>query len=313
MNVPITPDMQASMILTNLTKTSTPDNSSLAVTSSPPSFQTNGVWNQAKGSLSVRITSAIAIGGVYVLSFVLSNPLVGQQSPAISISFQGVDTSTGAQVVIIPSFAVDHADGNSNPLVIGFFSLAYVEQQTPSATLSNQITMAFSTNVGLAVHSTISLFNLVGSMKEMGVIRGMSSASSMLNQVTLDSSASSVDNAYLGFAINIQGSFSNITQYSGTTKTATLAPPMTATPSINKDYYYIATNSTQSIPISCDGLTGCDYGLTSGYLDMVMFKTTPARLKFSALSPVLCRRRASSPWFLALRQWPTLRTRSRSR
>jgi hypothetical protein len=268
----MTPEMQAFVTLTNLTKTRTPDNNSLPVTSSPAAFQTSGVWTQATGSLRVRITAPISIGQLYTVRFVLSNPIQGQQSPSISISFQGVDTATGEDVIIIPFLPVYPALDNSAPLLIGIFNLAYVEQQTSSSTLSNRISVTFSTTVRLVMHTTISIYNLKGSMGEMGTIRGISSTSSMVNQVVLDSSASSVDNAYLGHAINIKGIFSNITQYSGDSKLATLSPPIPFLPNVGYDYYYIATNFSQSIFIACDGLVGCDYGLTSGSMNMVRLK-----------------------------------------
>ena len=269
MTVPITPDMAAYVVITNLTKTLTPDNSSLPVSCTPPLFQSSGVWIQSIGQLSVKLSSPVSLKTLYTMSFVLSNPFVHQPSPSISISFKGIDISTGLNGDIIPILPVIPAQDYLAPLVVGYFTVAYVEQKTSSATMPNQISVAFATSISLAIYTTISVSGLFGSMKEMGVVRGVTYSNGLITQVVLDSTASTAYGAYAGLAINMKGSFANISQYSGATQVATLSPPIAAVVVVNKDYYYIASNSSQSIPITCDGLSGCDYGLTAGYMDMV--------------------------------------------
>ena len=278
-NVPITQDMEAYVVITNLTKTRTPDNNSLPISCSPLLFQNSGVWTQNIGQLVIKLASPISLRTVYILSFVLSNPFAGQPSPSISISFQGLDVATGVIGDVIPILPVIPATDYRAPLVVGSFSVVQVEQQTSSATLFNQIYVSFATTISLAVSTTISVTNLVGSMLEMGIVRGVISADGIhISQIFLDSTASTTYNFYAGLAINVKGVFTNVSQYSGATQIATLSPPIAAVVATNKDYYYIATNSSQSIQITCDGLTGCDYGLTAGYMDMVGMFLEPSKI-----------------------------------
>ena len=279
MNVPITQDMEAYVVITNLTKTRTPDNISLPISCSPLLFQNSGVWTQNIGQLVVKLASPISLKTQYTLSFVLANPFAGQPSPSISISFQGLDVATGVVGDIIPILPVIPATDYMAPLVVGSFTVLQVEQQTSSATLYNQIYVSFATTISLAVSTTVSVSNLVGSMLEMGVVRGVISSDGIhISQIVLDSTASTTYNFYAGLAINVKGVFTNISQYSGATQIATLSPPIAAVVATNKDYYYIATNSSQSIQITCDGLTGCDYGLTAGYMDMVGMFLEPSKI-----------------------------------
>ncbi len=81
--------------------------------------------------------------------------------------------------------------------------------------------------------------------------------------------ASSTNDAYVGLAINIKGYFRDITQDSGSSKTATLSSSLPVSIAVNQDYYYLATSAVQSIYVYCDGISGCDYGLTKAYLNMV--------------------------------------------
>ena len=279
MNVPITQDMEAYVVITNLTKTRTPDNISLPISCSPLLFQNSGVWTQNIGQLVVKLASPISLKTQYTLSFVLANPFAGQPSPSISISFQGLDVATGVVGDIIPILPVIPATDYMAPLMVGSFTVLQVEQQTSSATLYNQIYVSFATTISLAVSTTVSVSNLVGSMLEMGVVRGVISSDGIhISQIVLDSTASTTYNFYAGLAINVKGVFTNISQYSGATQIATLSPPIAAVVATNKDYYYIATNSSQSIQITCDGLTGCDYGLTAGYMDMVGMFLEPSKI-----------------------------------
>jgi hypothetical protein len=269
MNVPITIEMLPYMILTNLVKTNTRDNTSLPVTSVPAAFQKIGAWNQSKGELKVKLAPSFSMDTIYIVSFDVTNPIQGQNSPTISISFQGTDSSSGLPAVIIPFLPVISAPDFSAPLAIGFFSVAYVEQQTSSATSSNFVYAEFATNIGLPTSTSIVLTNLSGSMMEMGVIRGLTFVGQSSLQVVLEPAASSMNNAYVGLAINIKGHFRNITQYSGATKTATLSSTLPVSIAVNQDYYYLATSAAQSIYVYCDGIIGCDYGLTKAYLNMV--------------------------------------------
>jgi hypothetical protein len=270
MNVPITSDMSAYMILTNLVKTITRDNTSLAVASVPASFQTSGVWNQSKGELKVKLAPSFSMDTTYVVSFGITNPIQGQSPPTVSISFQGTDSSSGLPAVYIPFLPVISAPDFLAPLAIGFFTVAYVEQQTSSATASNYIYAEFATNIGLPTSTSIVLTNLSGSMMEMGVIRGLTFVGQSSLQVVLEPTASSKDDAYVGLAINIKGHFRNVTRYSGVTKTATLSSSLPVSIAVNQDYYYLATSAAQSIYVHCDGIIGCDYGLTKAYLNMVI-------------------------------------------
>jgi hypothetical protein len=261
--------MSAYMILTNLVKSETPNNSSLSVTSAPASFKNVGAWNKSKGELRVSLAPTLSLDTIYIVSFELKNPLQGQDSPTISISFQGTDSSSGLPAVIIPFLPVISAPDFSAPLAIGFFTVAYVEQQTSSATASNVIYAEFATNIGLTTSTSIVLTNIAGSMMEMGVVRGLTLFGQGGLQIVLEQTASSIDDAYVGLSINIKGHFRNITRYSGVTKTATLSSSLPVSISVNQDYYYLATSAAQSIYVYCDGITGCDYGLTKAYLNMV--------------------------------------------
>jgi hypothetical protein len=270
MNVPITVEMSVFMILTNLVKTNTRDNTSLSVSSAPVSFQTIGAWNQSKGELKVKLARSLAMDTIYIVSFELMNPVQGQNSPIVSISFQGFDSSSGLPVVILPFLPVISAPDFYAPLAIGLFTVANVQQQTSSATASNFIYAEFATNIGLPVSTSVVLTNITGSMMEMGIVRGSILIGQSGLQVLLEPTASSTDNAYVGLAINIKGHFRNITQYSGVTKAATLSSSLPVSIAVNQDYYYLATSAAQSIYVYCDGISGCDYGLTKAYLNMVI-------------------------------------------
>jgi hypothetical protein len=262
--------MSAYMILTNLVKSNTRDNTSLSVTSTPASFQKTGAWNQSKGELTVNLAPSFSMDTIYVVSFELMNPVQGQNPPTVSISIQGFDSSSGLRAVIIPFLPVIPAPDFSAPLAIGYFTVAYVEQQTSSATASNFIYAEFATSIGLPASTSIVLTNISGSMMEMGLVRGLNLFGQSGLQVVLESTASNKDDAYVGLSINIKGHFRNITQYSGVTKTATLASSLPVSIAVNQDYYYLATSAAQIIYVYCDGISGCDYGLTKAYLNMVM-------------------------------------------
>jgi hypothetical protein len=284
MNVPITFDLSAYVILTNLVKTNTRDNASLPVVSTPAAFQKLGTWNQSKGELKVYLAPSFSMDTIYTISFDITNTVQGQSPPTISISFQGTDSSSRLPVVIIPFLPVISAPDFLAPLAIGYFTVAYVEQQTSSATASNFIYATFATSIGLPTSTSIVLTNIRGSMMEMGVVRGLTQSGQSGLQVVLEPTASSTDGAYVGLAINIKGYFRNITQYSGFSKTATLASSLPVPIVANQDYYYLATSAAQSIYVYCDGISGCDYGLTKAYLNMVAIFISIYKSLFLTLS-----------------------------
>ena len=180
-----------------------------------------------------------------VLSFDVTNGMVGQDSPAVSI-----------EVTPQPSIALTHmfkAEKNAAPMLIGKHVYApKIGQSTSSgsdwklgrADRVNTITVTFSTNMWLtstpkgggmqgtawsSPNCTFTMRGLLVYIEGSGtlteyVTHGYTATTSR-TQVTLESRASSVDNEYVGHLVRVRNDYEFVSAYVGSSKVGVGALP----------------------------------------------------------------------------------------
>jgi hypothetical protein len=99
-------------------------------------------WKQSTGTLTCTVVSSTVAYVNLAISFILQNPLVGQDSPNVFI--EAISPTTP----IVPIQLVS-ASGNAAPLLISRFITNRIEQSTSSSGALNTIRASFTLNVAL--------------------------------------------------------------------------------------------------------------------------------------------------------------------
>jgi len=130
----------SAVVIFGLTETNTPSNPALPVYgNSSSNFNSVGAWDQPSGALRLNVVLTLLQNTAYVLNFDVFNPSNFQLSPDVLIQVMSGRT-------LFPYVKMDSAHGNSAPLFIAGFTLAFVEQSNPLANQQNILNFSLSIN-----------------------------------------------------------------------------------------------------------------------------------------------------------------------
>ena len=179
----------STVTVTGLTGSQTADSASLAVTSTGNRLGTSGAWTRTSGTLVLTAASGgMEVGNDYEVTFVLTNPLSAQASPAVSVSAE-VQDGSGYVVGPIASVALAKSTGTlygvslgSEPLkvVVPSFSLKYIQQSTSTPGATNTLTVSLTADFQLPAGSTVTITGLTGSQTANSASLAVTSTSSLL-------------------------------------------------------------------------------------------------------------------------------------
>jgi hypothetical protein len=113
-----------------------------------------GNW-AGNGTLIMYVVKTIAAESTLKFSFIVTNPLAGQFSPAISIQSNG-------QNAIMSVVAMGKDTGNAQPLAVAGFNFTWIQQTFQSQGVLNTITLTLQPFTTLLTGSAITLTNIVG-------------------------------------------------------------------------------------------------------------------------------------------------------
>jgi hypothetical protein len=123
-------------------------------------FGTTAEWDQANGTLTLHVvlerTSALAN---YSIEFELTNPIVGQDAADIYVTV----LSPGLRLPAIAATRVQPSAGDAAPLLILDLITKHISQSTPSARVSNEISLSLNFRAGLKSKTWLVVSGLTGS------------------------------------------------------------------------------------------------------------------------------------------------------
>ena len=129
--------------ISNLTSTTTSDGLlGISEARGYPNLGQNCSWNRTTGTLSCTVLSNTLPFVDYTISFMLQNPLLGQESPNVFIE-------TSNPMPIAPLLML-YGSGNAAPLLIARFVANGIEQSTCWPGALNTIRASFALNVALS-------------------------------------------------------------------------------------------------------------------------------------------------------------------
>lgn len=179
----------STVTVTGLTGSQTADSASLAVTSTGNLLGTSGVWTRTSGTLVLTVASGgTSVTMDYEVTFVLTNPLSAQASPAVSVSAE-IQDGSGYIVGPVQSVALDKSTDTlygvslgSEPLnvVVPSFSLKYIQQSTSAPGATNTLTVSLTADFDLPAGSTVTITGLTGSQTANSASLAVTSTSSLL-------------------------------------------------------------------------------------------------------------------------------------
>ena len=152
-----------------LVRSLTRSNSVPVVSSSSDAFRNAGRWTQESGSLVVDVSSTLAAGTDYSLSFSLQNPERAQEAIGVGISAEietGLEDDAPMAVFnLIPKDdRILNVESGSKPftIVVPTFTVAKIAQSFPVAGADTVLTVTFRANCDISAGSLLTVAGLVG-------------------------------------------------------------------------------------------------------------------------------------------------------
>ena len=118
-------------------------------------FSNVGIWNWSLSSIVLQTIAETKAMEPYTISFVLQNGEVGQLSPDVTIF------SNDPAYRLLPTL-MDKGTRNEAPLLIAKFSTKFIQQETPSASSKNFLTVTLESIADLVNGTKITISGLAG-------------------------------------------------------------------------------------------------------------------------------------------------------
>ncbi|EKX44153.1 hypothetical protein GUITHDRAFT_139994 [Guillardia theta CCMP2712] len=140
----------ATFTLTGLTGSSTPDATSLTVSSSNFSIS-DTTWTQSTGTLRFKPSADLAAFQDYEIHFSLLNPSYGQDARNVTITLEAiVPVKYGSKSAVLAVESLSNGQGNFATLLVADFLVKFLSQSDPSARAINKLIFTFSSSIDMA-------------------------------------------------------------------------------------------------------------------------------------------------------------------